>query len=261
MLDGFTVVSCIIIAIAFFMAWIYVARLDKHNFLRHKRWIDQFPSIISTLGVLGTFAGITKGLITFDTTNLDVSIPLLLDGLKTAFFTSLTGMICSLFLSKIVANKFENEETESDVVKAAKLIIDTLNANQRALPGIMNNSNQNLVKTLSENETIKVIHEEVEQLKDDVEELKGHTEELKQFVLGLNAVLNAIRDNTGSTKENIPRLTSVALTATASISTIDNNFADLKDAISKLQSTADSINDNMEEIVSLNERNNDEEDF
>lgn len=95
----------------------------KDNLLSHRGIIEMTPSLVSTLGVLGTFAGITLGLYFFDTKDLTHSIPLLLNGLKTAFFTSLAGMIGSLILSGQV-NKLFDEKTGgiSDSQEAANLI-------------------------------------------------------------------------------------------------------------------------------------------
>ena len=105
-LDGFTKISLGVIIAAFIAAWIYIIVLNRKNkLLGKRRWVELLPSIISTLGVLGTFLGITRGLLHFDTENLDKSIPGLLDGLKTAFFTSLAGMVGSLILSRIVLSR------------------------------------------------------------------------------------------------------------------------------------------------------------
>ena len=81
-------------------SFIYIYRKRNKNTLSSvHRSAEYLPTLVSTLGVLGTFLGITIGLLAFDTKNLDLSIPQLLDGLKTAFFTSLAGMIGSVFLS------------------------------------------------------------------------------------------------------------------------------------------------------------------
>ena len=81
-----------IIVIAFIVFLIIVLKFKNSEKLEaNRRIIEYFPTLISTLGVLGTFWGITKGLMAFDTSDLDKSIPGLLDGLKTAFFTSLAG--------------------------------------------------------------------------------------------------------------------------------------------------------------------------
>lgn len=49
-------------------------------------------NLLTSLGILGTFAGIVVGLMDFDPKNIDGSIESLLSGLKTAFLTSLVGM-------------------------------------------------------------------------------------------------------------------------------------------------------------------------
>ena len=90
----------IVIAILTVWAWIYIHNLKSPKLLASRHWIEMIPSAISTLGVLGTFLGITLGLLCFDTNHLTTSIPQLLEGLKTEFFTSLAGMIGSLILSK-----------------------------------------------------------------------------------------------------------------------------------------------------------------
>lgn len=48
--------------------------------------------LMTTIGVLGTFTGIFIGLLDFDVSNIDSSVPLLLEGLKIAFVTSIVGM-------------------------------------------------------------------------------------------------------------------------------------------------------------------------
>ena len=60
----------------------------------------------------------------FNPNVLDESIPLLLEGLKTAFFTSLAGMIGSLILSKYVSSVYDdNDKGMSDINIAAGEIV------------------------------------------------------------------------------------------------------------------------------------------
>ena len=107
-LDIATIVMVVFIVLAAMAARIYGNLAAKRRTLDiNRRWIESLPSMISTLGVLGTFGGITLGLLFFDTNNLNVSIPLLLSGLKTAFFTSLAGMIGSLLLNRKVASLYD----------------------------------------------------------------------------------------------------------------------------------------------------------
>ena len=120
-----TIIFVVLIIVSILGGLWYINHCKKNKTLvANRRWIEQIPSIISTLGVLGTFWGITDGLLGFDTNDLNLSIPLLLDGLKTAFFTSLAGMIGSLILSRVVSSSFDKEDGGvSDVNMATSQIV------------------------------------------------------------------------------------------------------------------------------------------
>lgn len=65
-------------------------------------------SLLTSLGILGTFTGIIIGLMNFDASSaeaIDASISGLLDGLKTAFITSLVGMAAAIFY-KVLTSLF-----------------------------------------------------------------------------------------------------------------------------------------------------------
>ena len=70
--------------------------------LARAQWLSGFdrtaPTLLTTLGVLGTFTGIFFGLLDFDVTNIDDSVPQLLSGLKIAFVTSIFGMAAMIVL-------------------------------------------------------------------------------------------------------------------------------------------------------------------
>ena len=53
--------------------------------------------IVAT-GIIGTFWGIAMGLYGFDEDKIGASVPILLTGMKTAFATSIAGMVASLIL-------------------------------------------------------------------------------------------------------------------------------------------------------------------
>ena len=252
-MDTFTIGACLFIAGAFVLSWFYIAKTTTQEFAIRKKWIDQLPSVVSTLGVLGTFIGITKGLIKFDSSDLDTSIPLLLDGLKTAFFTSLVGMVGSLILNRIVSHKFDIEVKESEIQKAAKLIVETLRTNHSNLPSVLKSSHKELVTLLSDNETVKNIRVDVEQLKDDVEEIKGHIQELKDINSQIVSVLNDIKSSTASTVEELPRLRAVAVTATASISAIDNYVEELNNTLSNIDASTIEISESLDVLKSKDE--------
>lgn len=252
-LDSLTIISCLLIIAAFIWAWVYIKRTDSRTFPDRRKWIEQLPSLVSTLGVLGTFLGITKGLVYFDTSDLDTSIPLLLDGLKTAFFTSLLGMLGSLILNRVVSHRFDIEEKESEIMKAANLIVNTLRSNQNRLPTMLSTNNKELANALAEHDTVKLIRTDVEQLKDDIEEIKGHIEELKGISSQIADALASIKSSSSTTADELPRLRAVAVTATASISAIDNNVEDINGSITNIETATTEINENVETIKSKDE--------
>ena len=240
-MDTFTTFACLFIIGAFLFAWLYLSRIEQSELKNKRKWMEQLPSVVSTLGVLGTFLGITRGLVSFDTAHLDESIPVLLSGLKTAFFTSLLGMTGSLILSRIVSAKFDKEPKTNEFEKAARMIVDAIKANQRELPKMMEEGNKNLVTLLPQDETVKIIRQDVEQLKDDIEELKGIHQEFR-------SILDRISSSAGTTAEELPRLRAVAVTATASISAMDNNVDEMNEVISTLGTAVKEIKDSKDNM-------------
>lgn len=69
-----------------------VPGLLTHKLAAFNAFSRAAPALMTTTGVLGTFYGIFLGLQDFDVTNIDHSVPILLEGMKTAFLTSLIGM-------------------------------------------------------------------------------------------------------------------------------------------------------------------------
>ncbi len=86
--------------LVFFGMMIVLALIDIASYFwkagEHHR---NFKGEIVGLGILGTFFGIFIGLQTFDPRSIQESIPPLLDGLKTAFLTSIAGMGISMLLT------------------------------------------------------------------------------------------------------------------------------------------------------------------
>jgi hypothetical protein len=83
------------VIILFMMLMLYFAFLEVRSYRTGYR---DYRSLIVSLGLLGTFTGIVLGLWDFDTHEIRSSVPQLLDGLKTAFITSIAGMALSIAL-------------------------------------------------------------------------------------------------------------------------------------------------------------------
>ncbi|WP_067587175.1 MotA/TolQ/ExbB proton channel family protein [Endozoicomonas ascidiicola] len=81
---------------------------------KHSRFLEHAPNVMTSLGILGTFTGIIIGLLHFQPDKIDESISLLLDGLKTAFITSLVGMFASILFKGLDAWKFAPMREDGD---------------------------------------------------------------------------------------------------------------------------------------------------
>lgn len=109
----------------------YIYRKNKNKPI-YQYVYDSIPSVFTSLGVLGTFVGIFIGLQKFDVHNINESIPPLLEGMKTAFLTSIAGIGLSLIfgkISQIVAEKTDkkyNLEEVDDEISALKSILKEL---------------------------------------------------------------------------------------------------------------------------------------
>ena len=88
-------------------------QLGKFGF----RIMSSAPTILTSMGILGTFVGISYSLLEFNTNDLDKSIPILLDRMKIAFLTSAIGMTLSIFLKilMLILGK-ENEAEENQII-------------------------------------------------------------------------------------------------------------------------------------------------
>lgn len=187
--------------------WVYVwinKQADNNQLANKKRWIEFLPSLISTLGVLGTFGGITLGLALFDTDHLDVSIPKLLYGLRTAFLTSLAGMIGSMILSRKVSSLYDKEDKGvSDANQAAAVIARSVesmkNDNANALQEVRNEikaqtANQNSFYA-DMNAFVKGINSYIVNQRGFLQELLNNSDIQKDTLITVSASLNKIANN------------------------------------------------------------------
>ena len=78
-------------------------------------------SIVTVIGVLGTFVGIAWGLLNFDTQNIEASVPLLLEGLKFAFLTSIMGIAGSIYLKWSSLNERKRQAASAETYTGATI--------------------------------------------------------------------------------------------------------------------------------------------
>lgn len=212
----FTVFACIIIFIAWAWAYKYVYDASDSELKKNRKWVEQLPSLIATLGVIGTFAGITIGLEHFVPDHLDDSIPGLLDGLKTAFFTSLLGMVGSLILSRRVNHAYDKIEDENDDVKKIVAAIKELQESN-------DKGRKEMVQVLQSGS----LKEYIEQMADDLEEVKASLENIQKS-------MNESSDsNSGKQLAELSRISAELLTASVVITKMGNDMDEIKEKLQK----------------------------
>lgn len=122
---------------AFFIILIFAMTI----YLGHVRYtrfsIAHGPEILTTLGITGCFVGIALGLLDFDTTNVQSSIPTLLEGVKTAFWSSIAGVAGALYIRYLHHTKKTPLVEHTENVKSASLddVVSTMVALRKGLVG------------------------------------------------------------------------------------------------------------------------------
>ncbi|WP_370227765.1 hypothetical protein [Mesoflavibacter sp.] len=155
---------------------------------------DTIPNVFTTIGVLGTFVGIYFGLRHFDVENITESIPTLLEGLKTAFTTSIWGISLSLVFGKITQIVLRSVEQKlppkpTDELAALQEINETLSELRKET----NTNLQTLNKSLN-GETDDSVSTQLVKLRNQFSDLQSTNE--KQ-----NEALNKVQQALGGDEE------------------------------------------------------------
>lgn len=157
------------------------------------------PMAVITLGILGTFLGIYLGLREFDTSDIDGSIPTLLEGLKTAFITSLFGMIASLFL-RYIYSYYDKKDIANDAISSEDPIILLRQiANEvSSLTSTAKAMGETIIKCFHSDEEFSLLSQ-LKLIRSDMNDLKREiTQSLNEFgekvaQLGTEAMISALR--------------------------------------------------------------------
>jgi hypothetical protein len=137
--DAHTITNIFLfLIISTFLISLLLAAINKGEM-----FVAYTPTLLTSLGILGTFIGIVIGLLDFNPNDIDGSITLLLSGLKTAFITSLAGMALTILYKLLSAipifrqdsTEIENMDVEpKDILKAIRnhdqYLISIINANK-----------------------------------------------------------------------------------------------------------------------------------
>lgn len=110
----------LVMLVLFIIGWVAISRDDGH---KPRHFIDSIPTLLTSIGILGTFFGIVLALLAFDDSDIKSHINDIISGMKTAFITSVTGLLLSIIL-KIWASihQDKSENLDSDQVDASNIL-------------------------------------------------------------------------------------------------------------------------------------------
>lgn len=239
-----------IIVVAFIVCLILVLKFKNSEKMEaNRRIIEYFPTLVSTLGVLGTFGGITKGLMAFDTSDLDQSIPGLLDGLKTAFFTSLAGMIGSMFLSAFISKKQDERDGGiSDINQAAGEITKSVKAMSDANTETMRSIQQQLTEQEADRKAFyRTVGEVMSKISDTQ---KSITSAIDSLVVLQRSQENSLADIKEATTQQSVAINSVAKYS-QEVSEYTHHLGEILDVISGMSGTEDEINEKVGKLKEI----------
>ena len=172
--------------IIYFVMGYIIVHIIKNNKINDREKRNFYINLLPILGVIGTFAGICIGLADFNSNEIEKSVPLLLQGLKTAFWTSLIGTSLAVFFNVWYSFKDKKDvEDEDDEIPLLKLQIKELQAISEKFNSFLDNQiiNNDSLKNLTdffnnnENKNLK----KFEEIKDELKVLNKKQEKTNNF--------------------------------------------------------------------------------
>ncbi|MDI9313845.1 MAG: hypothetical protein QM529_04105 [Hydrotalea sp.] len=203
--------------------------------------------ILVTLGILFCFAGITFGLLNFDTQNVEKSIPDLIEGIKFSFISSFSGIFFSLLLRGLKRGKSPTLNTRSpegattadmvalqqelndgligdnkeSLVSQFKIFAETMAENNiKALEKVVNDFNKNLTEQFGEN--FKQLNSAVKDLVVWQRQYKEELEEMKDAIGNLVSSYEKTSDGMENAAKNLQAITANLSTFSESAKAIEN---------------------------------------
>lgn len=224
-------------------------------FLKEKQYSKEsmLGNIASTIGVLGTFVGISIGLWKFNPNDITSSVPLLLSGMKIAFATSIIGMTASI-LMKYITLKNEDEENIDDIMELFNTMIaesrnvnTTLIENQKQTENVLNKVSE--IWSSHQENLIVELKSEILSLNNNTiskqEELIGEFKKLGECFTLLNSGVNDLLTWQENYKETIEITTKELETVIKTIHNADESI----ESISKNSSLIKENNENLSKIL------------
>lgn len=196
-----------------------------------KIWFNRniLASTVVSLGLLGTFGGIFWGLLEFDVNQIENALPQLLEGLKTAFLTSIAGMASSLILklSPILYGIRPEKDTYEEEQQETEHLFELLSE-------ISQNTAEIKARPLAEKtgfpsaeglqNTLETMNTSIQQLQEAQTE---STERMTAVLKELQALLEGLNKTNGQIGTYLHKSVSMSVTQQEQITTQMNNLGNL----------------------------------
>jgi len=242
----------------FTVGWILLTIYIPNKF--KQRGIQEMQTIATTFGILGTFIGIIVGLMNFDTASIEIAVPLLLDGLKFSFITSIVGMSMSLLIG-LFPQKFghglSTEEGVEEKVKSEPELLAELLSEMRDLnKNIAGDSDTTLITQIQKmrtnivdkqddlnkafdkfaesmvNSNIDALAEAIEKVMGDFnttvnDKLSKAFDDFRESVENLNVWQSEYKDQITSQTENLKAVKVSMDVSVESIDSVKNSFEEI----------------------------------
>ena len=247
------------IIIYLIMFGIVFFKVIKYNKLDNKEKRNFYINLLPILGVIGTFLGICLGLANFDSTEIESSVPQLLQGLKTAFWTSFIGTSWAVFLNIRYSSKDKEENDEEEEVSLLKLQIEELqklNSNFYNLIEENKKDKDSLYQINKEMlDAIKVNNIMQEQLSqiEDLKVIKGELILLNQKQDIRDEILNKVLKSLNSSKIVLEDINSLKEILNTIIEKQNNKDEQIKTILEKFEKLQENSNLQVEKLGKIEE--------
>ena len=243
----------------FIVVWIILTVYVPYRF--KERGIQEMQTIATTFGILGTFIGIIWGLVNFDTSDIQNAVPLLLDGLRFAFVTSIAGMVISLFIG-LFPQKFghgtknqegvieDKDKSEPELLSEILSEVRTLNKNiagesdttlitqiQKMRTSIIDKHDE--LKMAFDKFAESMVNSNIDALAEAIEKVMGDFnttvndklskafDDFRESVENLNVWQSEYKDQIVLQTENLKSVNISLNTTTESMSSVKNSFEEI----------------------------------
>ena len=194
-----TVAICAVIVLLFL---VFLIRWNEKS-------VTQGPALLTMLGIGGTFFGIAMGLLAFRSTDVQGSIPGLIDGIRTAVWASFAGVVCAIGLKLRYA--FDTKLDSAEVAVDNDPVALEIRNLRKALIGDDESSivTQMKLGRLETNQRLDAIARSQDEFMKKMAEMssKALVEALREVIADFNAKINEqFGDNFKQLNEAVGRL-------------------------------------------------------